>query len=110
MIDTHILSCEFPATDLTALQAVMRSDNRKQRLEDEIEVLSIELSENGGDDEELSKRIDEITTELEALTDLGEANAAIILHGLGFEKEAQHKKTKDFSGGWRMRVSLACAL
>jgi ATPase subunit of ABC transporter with duplicated ATPase domains len=26
---------------------------------------------------------------------------------LGFTKKMQEKATKDFSGGWRMRVSLA---
>lgn len=28
----------------------------------------------------------------------------------GFTHEMQHKKCRDFSGGWRMRVSLARAL
>jgi len=36
--------------------------------------------------------------------------AAKILHGLGFDKEMQAKKTRDFSGGWRMRIALARAL
>lgn len=36
--------------------------------------------------------------------------AAQILHGLGFTKQMQEKKTRDFSGGWRMRISLARAL
>ena len=39
-----------------------------------------------------------------------EARAARILHGLGFTKEMQQKKTRDFSGGWRMRIALARAL
>lgn len=29
-----------------------------------------------------------------------EAKAAKLLYGLGFSKEMQHKKCKDFSGGW----------
>jgi ATP-binding cassette subfamily F protein 2 len=29
---------------------------------------------------------------------------------LGFTKEKQQKKTKEFSGGWRMRIALARAL
>ena len=41
---------------------------------------------------------------------LAEVRAAKILHGLGFTKEMQEKKTKDFSGGWRMRIALARAL
>lgn len=36
--------------------------------------------------------------------------ASSILIGLGFEPETLHKKTKDMSGGWRMRVALARAL
>jgi ATP-binding cassette subfamily F protein 2 len=36
--------------------------------------------------------------------------ASIILTGLGFNKKTIHKKTKDMSGGWRMRVALAKAL
>jgi ATP-binding cassette subfamily F protein 3 len=33
-----------------------------------------------------------------------------ILKGLGFSESDLDKKTKDFSGGWRMRISLAKAL
>lgn len=36
--------------------------------------------------------------------------AARILHGLGFTSTMQRTKTKDFSGGWRMRIALARAL
>ena len=32
------------------------------------------------------------------------------LTGLQFTAEMQQKKTKDFSGGWRMRIALARAL
>ena len=39
-----------------------------------------------------------------------EARAASILHGLGFSAEMQGKKTREFSGGWRMRIALARAL
>ncbi len=39
-----------------------------------------------------------------------EARAAAILHGLGFDAEAQRRACADFSGGWRMRVALAGVL
>ena len=39
-----------------------------------------------------------------------ESRAGSILHGLGFTVEQMQKKTKDLSGGWRMRVALARAL
>lgn len=38
------------------------------------------------------------------------ARAASILHGLGFDHEAQQRPCSDFSGGWRMRVALAAIL
>src|ERR1700753_2163891 len=36
--------------------------------------------------------------------------ASLILTGLGFNKKTSNKKTKDMSGGWRMRVALGKAL
>lgn len=39
-----------------------------------------------------------------------EARATSILHGLGFTTAMQSMKTREFSGGWRMRVALARAL
>ena len=39
-----------------------------------------------------------------------EAKAGQILHGLGFTKTDFHKPQQSFSGGWRIRLSLAQAL
>jgi ATP-binding cassette, subfamily F, member 3 len=48
------------------------------------------------------------------LADIGShsapARAAAILHGLGFDAEAQGRPCASFSGGWRMRVALAAVL
>ncbi|WP_286831262.1 MULTISPECIES: ABC-F family ATP-binding cassette domain-containing protein [Kordiimonas] len=56
-------------------------------------------------------RIAEIHTRL---ADIGahtaEARAATILSGLGFDDEAQARPCQSYSGGWRMRVALACVL
>ena len=41
------------------------------------------------------ERLDDISA------DTAEARAAWILHGLGFTKEMQAKKTKDFSGQYK---------
>jgi ATPase subunit of ABC transporter with duplicated ATPase domains len=39
-----------------------------------------------------------------------DSRATNILQGLGFTKEMIQMKTSDLSGGWLMRVNLACAL
>ena len=39
-----------------------------------------------------------------------EGRARAILAGLGFDGPMQDRPTKSFSGGWRMRISLARAL
>jgi ATPase subunit of ABC transporter with duplicated ATPase domains len=39
-----------------------------------------------------------------------EPKARKVLAGLGFTPEMQDKPTMELSGGWRMRVSLSCAL
>lgn len=54
------------------------------------------------------EKLMEIYERLEELdADKAEVRASRILFGLGFTPAMQHKKLKDFSGGWRMRVSLA---
>ena len=39
-----------------------------------------------------------------------QTRAAQLLHGLGFTPKQMAKRTRDMSGGWRMRVALARAL
>lgn len=46
--------------------------------------------------------------EMDAAT--AEVRASSILSGLGFSKAMMAKKTREFSGGWRMRIALARAL
>mmetsp|Transcript_10800 Transcript_10800/g.20530 ORF Transcript_10800/g.20530 Transcript_10800/m.20530 type:complete len:455 (-) Transcript_10800:329-1693(-) len=43
-------------------------------------------------------------------SDTADTRAATILAGLGFDHEMQNQPTREFSGGWRMRIALAQAL
>ena len=50
------------------------------------------------------------TAEQEIGADSAKSRASKILHGLGFTEVMQRRSTNNFSGGWRMRISLARAL
>eukprot|EP00249_Psilotum_nudum_P023811 c28989_g1_i1 orf=609-2861(+) len=59
----------------------------------------------------VAERLAEIYKTLEQIDAYAaESRAASILSGLSFTTEMQHRPTKMFSGGWRMRVALARAL
>ncbi|XP_061359428.1 ABC transporter F family member 1 isoform X2 [Gastrolobium bilobum] len=103
-MDIYHLSREIEASDMSALEAVVSCDEERLRLEKEVEALAAQ--DDGG-----GQSLDLIYERLEALdAATAEKRAAEILHGLGFDKQMQAKKTRDFSGGWRMRIALARAL
>jgi len=105
--DIYFVDREAPATDLTALEMVMQdADRERAKLDQELEDL---VAEETSDEQQ--ERISDIYELLEALdVKTIEVRAAKILCGLGFMDEMLHRKTRDFSGGWRMRVALAKAL
>ena len=90
---------EAPASDESLLAFVLKADTERSDLMAE--------AESATDPE----RIAEIQLRLADIhAHSAEARAATILHGLGFDALAQSRPTKDFSGGWRMRVALAAIL
>ncbi|CAK9158542.1 unnamed protein product [Ilex paraguariensis] len=103
-MDIYHLSREIEASDMSSLEAVINCDEERLRLEKEAEALAGQ--EDGG-----GETLEGIYERLEALdASTAEKRAAEILYGLGFNKNMQEKKTRDFSGGWRMRIALARAL
>lgn len=119
---------EITGDDTSALQSVLDADVwRKSLLQEEskinerleeIEKLRAEFEEESNEikkldneREDLEKHLQEVTESLyEMESEKAESRAAEILFGLGFTKETQTQATKTFSGGWRMRLSLARAL
>ena len=90
----------------------MSVDKERQKLESEAEELNDRLAEEGADDQDdIVERLNQIYERLEQMdATTAEVRASKILHGLGFTTQTLQKKTKDFSGGWRMRIALARAL
>ncbi|CAN0825906.1 ABC transporter F family member 1 [Linum grandiflorum] len=103
-MDIYHLTREIEASDMSSLEAVISCDEERLKLEKEAEVLA---SQDDGGGEALERIYERLDT-LDAST--AEKRAAEILFGLGFDKQMQAKKTRDFSGGWRMRIALARAL
>jgi ATP-binding cassette subfamily F protein 1 len=105
-----ILYCEqeVVADDFSAVESVLKADVKRTEMLDECKKL--EDAFNGGD-LSVQDRLNEVYAELKAIgADSAEPRARRILAGLGFTKAMQDRATKNFSGGWRMRVSLARAL
>merc|ERR1712152_18198 len=104
-IDIYYLAREIPASEKTALEAVMEADEERIKLEALAEVLALETADAS---QEYLMQVYERLDDLGA--DTAESRAAHLLMGLQFTDQMQKKKCKDFSGGWRMRVALARAL
>jgi len=111
-IDCYHVVSEIDASDLTALEAVLSVDTVRAELEAEADSLSKLVAEAEGDEaEEMSDRLCEIYERLDEMdASTAASRAGKLLFGLGFTPEMQAKKTRDFSGGWRMRIALARAL
>ena len=90
---------EAPAGPTSLIDTVLEGDTERAALLHDSETTTDPL------------RIAEIHERLAAIdADSAPARAATVLAGLGFDAAAQLRPVSDFSGGWRMRVSLATAL
>lgn len=100
-ISVHLLHGEAKPTEKSALDYVLSSvDKERERLNREL-----------NDPKTSHQRQEAIMDRLEELDpEWAKPKASKLLHGLGFTSEMQKKPTRDFSGGWRMRISLAEAL
>ncbi|XP_074470414.1 ATP-binding cassette sub-family F member 1 [Sebastes fasciatus] len=107
-IDVLLCEQEVVADDTPAVQAVLKADTRRLKLLEEERQLQARL-EKGEDS--VAERLEKVYEELRAIgAAAAEPKARRILAGLSFTSEMQNRPTKRFSGGWRMRVSLARAL
>lgn len=119
---------EYIGDDTLAIQSVLDADVwRKELLREETKInerikeidgLRKDFEEDSPEMKKLDTEQDDLYLNLEKVeerlgdieSDKAEGKAAKILYGLGFSEEAQQRPTKEFSGGWRMRLSLARAL
>ena len=84
----------------------------KKKLEDEVNKLSLEIADRtdyeSNDYLQLINRLTEAQDRLQILeNDQNEAQAEVVLKGLGFRQSDFNRMTSEFSGGWKMRIILA---
>lgn len=90
----HVLACDVERTALLKeAEENPKADKSKMSEEEKIEH---------------EERLKEVIEQLD-LIDAADApsKATLILTGLGFSNENLHEPSKSFSGGWRMRISIA---
>ena len=106
MIPAHIsvliVEQEVHGDDTLIIDSVLESDTALQELR---------KKEKKYTEENNATALAEVFNQLELIdADSAPARAAEILAGLGFTPNDQKRTTREFSGGWRMRVALARAL
>ena len=80
-------------------------------LQRQIDAIGEQLQKGEGNTDALVLRQSELIQQLEdSLWHRRQANAESVLLGLGFSRSDFDRDTKEFSGGWQMRIALAKAL
>lgn len=112
--DVYLLDHEAPVSDMSALEYVIDSATKEVvRVEAMVDQVLVDEGPESPLLPDLYDRLDELDPST------FETRASVILIGLGFKPSGASladggstidKKTKDMSGGWRMRVALSKAL
>ena len=99
---------EIAGDERSPIQTIVQADREREWL------LKVEEKLLDGDEATeaaLKISLNEVYERLEELdSDNAESRAAQLLTGLGFDASMQSKPTREYSGGWRMRIVLAQAL
>lgn len=96
----------------TVMEEASLAFNRIQKMEEELNAVNIELSERTDyESDAYTKLIERSATLNEVFMMSGggnfQAEVEKTLIGLGFKRSDFERQTKEFSGGWRMRIELA---
>ncbi|OAO12865.1 ATP-binding cassette sub-family F member 1 [Blastocystis sp. ATCC 50177/Nand II] len=114
-LDILYVEQEAEADDSTAVEAVLKADTKRTELlkrEKELQaILDSEENDHNENQEAIVAEYNEVLSEMRILgVHKAEPRVRRILAGLGFTPAMQEQPTTSFSGGWRMRISLARAL
>lgn len=103
--ESYYVSQEIISTEQSVFNQILSTDKQLWEIKQAID--KIENADEDLDVDQLNE-LYEIWSEKDY--DRRESTLHRILHGLGFNDEQRHQPVNSFSGGWRMRISLASAL
>uniref|UniRef100_A0A5S6R4D1 ATP-binding cassette sub-family F member 1 n=1 Tax=Trichuris muris TaxID=70415 RepID=A0A5S6R4D1_TRIMR len=107
-IDVLYCEQEIEVDERSPVDVVLRADTKRVELMEREKQLMERVTSG---DLSANDELQEVSDELMAIgADAAEPKARRILAGLGFNEEMQMRPSNQFSGGWRMRISLARAL
>lgn len=99
---------EVVGDDTTVIDSLLQTNEVRYNLIVRERILSAQKGEMNEKD---LKELADVHAKLQELeADSEPARASSILFGLGFTQAMQERPTKEYSGGWRMRIALARAL
>ena len=104
----HLLTSDNCTVMEEASKAFAEVLNMKKEIDDINEQLTIRTDYESDVYMKLIERVSELSEKFYAIEEVNyEAEVEKVLKGLGFEREDFTRLTKEFSGGWRMRIELA---
>ncbi|XWV24844.1 ATP binding cassette sub family F [Tupanvirus deep ocean] len=109
-LDIIYVKQEEPESDANVLETLLSSNEKLYVMNKRYNELEVIISENPEVNDEILDEYETIGRQIGSDYEKSKALAQKILYGLGFDHENQSRKVSEFSGGWRMRISLAKAL
>lgn len=108
-LDTVYVRQEEPESELTVLESLLSSNTVLSNVNCRFNELDLIMNSDAEISDELIEEYDTLSRQIGDYYK-AKVSAQKILVGLGFDVYDQLKPVSQFSGGWRMRISLAKAL
>lgn len=108
-LDIIYVKQEEPVSEKTVIETLLSSDEKIYELNKKLITVE-EMASQEDASEEVIDEFNKLSQQIGSEYAKSKARAQKILYGLGFSNKDQERMVHEFSGGWRMRISLAKAL